>query len=171
MSEEELNRDVLRLISYFMIFLLGALLGSAFPSYSFQYQQGLKEQLYQLRVDLAPFQEIANQFHDGNRAALVEHHLKSDNQTFHAEGAAIQFMREHRTALATADTPLNEYPFSQAMFFVDNIDYEFARSTWQSYKPSILTTPEAFRFSVIVGAGLTLLSYLLWGSRLFTRRV
>jgi hypothetical protein len=163
---------MLRLISYFMIFVLGALLGSAFPSYSSQYQQRLTAQLNQVRVDLAPFQEIANEFHRGSLPDLIEHHLKSDDSTFHAEGLAIQMMLESEYDLEMAHVALNAPPLYQARFFLENIDYELARSTWQGYTPSIVTTPDALKFSMAVGVGLSLLSYLLWASiRFFARWV
>ena len=160
---------MLRLVSYFMIFVLGALLGSALPSYSLQYQQRLKAQLDQVRIDLTPFQDIADEFHGGSLTALIQHHLKSDDATFHAEGLAIRLMLENKNDLASANSALKESPAKQAKFFVENIDYEIARSTWRSYTPSIVTTPESFKFSVIVGAVLSLLSYILWRSiRSFT---
>ena len=160
---------MLRVISYFMLFVLGTLLGSALPSYSFQYQQRLRAQLDQVRIDLTPFQDIADEFHGGSLLALVQHHLKSDDPTFHAEGLAIRIMLENKNDLAAAAAALSESPAKQARFFVENIDYEIARSTWRSYTPSIVTTPESFKFSVIVGAVLSLLSYILWRSiRLFT---
>lgn len=161
-----------RWISYFVIFLLGAALGSTFPSYSSQYQLRLKAQLDQVRIDLTPFQEIANQYHGGRLTRLIEHHLQSDDPTFHAEGLAIRTMLENKDDLARANTALKGSALNQAKFFVENIDYELARSTWQSYTPSIVTSPEAFRFSITVGAGLSMLCYLLWGSvRWFTRRL
>ena len=163
---------MLRWISLLVIFVFGAVLGSAFPSYSSQYQQRLKAQLDQVRIDLAPFQEIANEFHGGSLTGLIEHHLKSDDPTFHAEGSAIQIMLENKNDLAKANATLSESPLGQAWFLIENIDLKLARSTWRSYTPSIVVTREAFRFSFIVGAGLSLLFYILWGSiRWFTKSV
>ena len=161
---EETCGAMLRWISYILIFTLGAVLGSVFPSYSSQYQQRLIAQLDQVRTDLAPFQEIADDFHAGSLTALINHHLNSDDPTFYAEGAAIQMMVINKSDLAKANAALNESPVKQAIFFMENIDYNLARSTWQSYTPSIVATPGAFKFSVAVGAALCLLSYFLLGS-------
>lgn len=163
---------MLRGISYFLIFILGAGLGSAFPSYSSQYQLRLKAQLDQVSIDLAPFQEIADEFHGGSLNGLIAHHLESDDPTFHAEGSAIQLMLDSKSEFANANAALNQSPMSQARFFIENIDYDLARSTWQSYTPSIIATPAAFSFAITVGAVLCIFSYLLWGSiRWFSRYV
>lgn len=155
---------MLRWISYFLIFVIGAVLGNVFPSFSSQYQQRLKAQLDQVQIDLAPFQGIADEFHGGSLAALISHHLKSNDPTFHAEGSAIQLMLENKDDLAKANAALNESPLSQIQFLIENVDYELARSTWRSYTPSVITTPGAFSFSITFGAVLCLLTYLLWGS-------
>ena len=160
------------MLSYFIIFVLGTFLGGTFQSYSLLYQQRLKSQLDQVRIDLEPFQKIADEFHRGSLTALIEHHLRSADPTFHAEGGAIRVMLESKDELVTANAALGASPLYQAIYFVKNIDYETARSTWRVFTPSIATTPEALRFSLAVGAGLSLLAYMAWGFvRLASRRL
>jgi len=91
-----------RVLVYILVFLTGALAGSAFPSYSAQYQQRLYGQLDQVERDLAPFQAIADELHAGSMEALVAHHLRSRDPTFYAEGEALRKMVFSRDQLAQA---------------------------------------------------------------------
>lgn len=150
---------MLRLLVYILIFASGVLLGAAFPSYSLQYHQRMQSRLEQVLVDLEPFQNIADQFHDGSLDALIEHHLQSDDPTFYAEGHALRIMLNSRAELAAASSALNGSPLSQARYLAEQIDYETAAATWRNYEPGILLTGEAMKFSVFVGAILCLFAY------------
>ena len=100
---------MIRGIVYIVVFATGFLAGGLFPSFSAQYHQRLQAQYDQVTIDLAPFQKIADNYHDGSLDALVQHHLNSSDPTFHAEGEAIQLMLDSRIRLAEsknmADAP------------------------------------------------------------------
>jgi hypothetical protein len=149
-------------LSYILIFTLGTLLGSALPGYSLQYQQRLQSKLEQVRIDLEPFQDIANRFHEGSLTALIGHHLKSDDSTFYAEGLAIRRMAQSENELVSANAALNGSPLSRAIYFIEEADYETAKGTWKDYRPSILLTADSMKFSLAVGIALCLLSYTFW---------
>ncbi len=64
------------------------------PGFIAQYRQRLGGMLDQARIDLAPWQAIADQNHHGDLDELVRYHLASSDPTFHAEGGAIALVRD-----------------------------------------------------------------------------
>ncbi|MDH3637475.1 MAG: DUF2937 family protein [Gammaproteobacteria bacterium] len=153
---------MIRFVVYSVVFGLGVLIGGGFPGYTIQYQQRLYAQFDQVTTDLKPFREIADRYHDGSLQALVNHHLKSRDPTFHDEGIAIQAMLLNQERLAQATSALASSPLEQVYYLYNNIDYDLAKTTWEAYTPMVVTTPEALTFAVSVGLILCAATFLLW---------
>ena len=64
--------------------------GGLVPGFIAQYRQRLGGRLDQARLDLEPWQRIADQFYHGDLDKLIQYHLNSKDATFHAEGSVIQ---------------------------------------------------------------------------------
>src|SRR6516162_7556299 len=69
--------------------------GGLVPGFIAQYRQRLGGRLDQARLDLEPWQKIADQFYHGDINGLIQYHQSSADPTFHAEGDVI------RTLVAT----------------------------------------------------------------------
>src|SRR2546429_5287586 len=64
--------------------------GGLVPGFIAQYRQRLGGRLDQARLDLEPWQRLADQFHHGDIRTLIQYHLDSGDAKFHAEGAVIR---------------------------------------------------------------------------------
>jgi hypothetical protein len=118
--------------------------------------------LDQVLQDLAPFQDIANQFHHGNLHELIRHHLASPDSTFHDEGAAIQAMVNSAEQLRRALEALNTDLFHQLLYLLSKIDLLIARSTWEVFSPSFNLTAESIVFALTVGVMIWLAFFAVW---------
>src|SRR5579864_4668313 len=79
--------------------------GGLVPGFISQYRQRLGGRLDQARLDLAPWQKLADQYQHGDLGALIGYHLKSADPTFRAEGAVIESLAasvEHLQAAVAA---------------------------------------------------------------------
>ena len=72
------------------VLLVCAVVGGGFVrGFIAQYRQRLGGRLDQARLDLEPWQKLADQFYHGDIAQLIRYHLDSRDPTFHSEGALI----------------------------------------------------------------------------------
>ncbi|MGI9290827.1 MAG: DUF2937 family protein [Gammaproteobacteria bacterium] len=149
-------------IIYIIVFVAGFAAGGLFPSFSSQYHQRLQAQYEQVNMDLAPFEKIADKYHNGDMNALVQHHLNSTDPTFFAEGEAIQMMLDSQARLAAsqmaADAPYHE----QLTYFYTQVDENIARATLESFTPGMITTRDALTFSLGIAGLCILILWLLW---------
>jgi hypothetical protein len=146
-----------------LIVLVAAIVAAGcIPSFIAQYRQRVGGRLDQVLQDLAPFQDIANQFHHGNLHELIRHHLASPDSTFHDEGAAIQAMVNSAEQLRRALEALNTDLFHQLLYLLSKIDLLIARSTWEVFSPSFNLTAESIVFALTVGVMIWLAFFAVW---------
>ena len=73
------------------LFLVCAVVaGGLVPGFIAQYRQRLGGRLDQARLDLEPWQRLAQQYYQGDIEQLIRYHLDSSDPKFHAEGAIIR---------------------------------------------------------------------------------
>ena len=144
-----------------IVLIAGVLAGGTAPSFVAQYRQRIGGRLDQARIDLAPFQDIANLFHHGSLDALIEHHLRSSDPTFHREGEAIKALMDSVLHLETEFNGLTGSLAHQAWFLVRNYDPSTLSATWEIYEPAFTFSVEGFVFAGFVGVAL-------WGAFLAT---
>lgn len=154
--------DFVRGILDRIILVAGIVAAGCIPSFIAQYRQRVGGRLDQVIQDLAPFQEIANQFHHGSLQELIRHHLSSPDPTFHSEGAAIQAMVNSAAQLRQALEALNTDLFHQLVYLLTKIDPVIARSTWDIFSPSFNLTAESVVFALIVGILIWLVFFAVW---------
>ena len=133
------------------------------PGFMSQYQQQIGGRLEQVRLDLAPFQRIANREHGGSLDALVRHHLASDDATFFAEGRALQAMLDSEQRLAQAFAGLDTALTGQLGYLLRHPDQAALRATWELYDPTLSVTPGGLTFAAVAGGGVWLLLYFVIG--------
>jgi hypothetical protein len=137
-----------------VVLIAGVLAGGIAPSFVAQYRQRVGGRLDQARIDLAPFQEIANRFHQGSLDALVQHHLRSVDQTFHREGEAIKALMDSVLHLQVVVDGLHGSLAHQAWFLLRNYDPNTLRATWDIYQPAFSFSIDALVFAGLVGIAL-----------------
>ena len=152
---------MLRSLIYVVIFVAGTFAGGAFPAYFMQYQHRVNSQFDQVTMDLATFQLIADDYHEGSLDALVRHHLASADPTFHDEGLAIRAMVRAQQTLVETRTSFDEPVYRQAWYLFANADTELARTTWRAYTPALVTTTDAVIFALSVGLALSLACFIV----------
>jgi len=152
----------MRGLIYGCVFLGGALLGNLVPGYINLHEQRVQARLQQVSIDLAPFQEIADRYHDGSMATLVQYHLASTDPTFHDEGVAIGSMLENRMELRDALEALDGSLLDSTIYLVRTADTDLARQTRSAYRPSLLLTRDSALISIVSGAALAAAIWAIW---------
>lgn len=151
-----------------VILVGGILAGGTVPGFIAQFRQRLGGRLDQVLKDLQPFQEIANQMHDGSLEALVRYHLKSTDPTFRQEGEAISAMQYAAQTLGDAVQILQGPLPQQIRYLATRADRDMLRATWDAFTPVFSFTPESLLLAGGVGLSLWL---LFMGVAMLIRRV
>jgi hypothetical protein len=115
-----------------------------------------------VRSDLAPFQAIADHNFGGSLSKLIEHHIASQDATFHQEGVAVQAMVDAAARLQEAAQALNTDLIHQCLYLVSHSDYDLARSTWSVYQPGFTLTLQGAVFALALGLMVWLLFLGIW---------
>ncbi|MGA9665554.1 MAG: DUF2937 family protein [Gallionella sp.] len=145
-----------------IVLVAGIVAAGCVPSFIAQYRQRVGGRLDQVLQDIAPFQQIANQFHHGSLEELIQYHLASPDSTFHNEGAALLAMVNSAEQLRRALEALNTDLFHQCVYLLTRIDPGIARATWEAFSPSFNLTMESVVFALIVGGIVWLAFFAVW---------
>lgn len=158
------------------LFLIGAVVaGGLVPGFIAQYRQRLGGRLDQARLDLEPWQRIADRFHGGDIEKLIQHHLNSIDPTFHSEGAVIRALVGTVQQLQSAVDALHSSLFHQVGYLALHADPALARATFDDWVPAFSLSAEGLLFALLFAIAVWLLFQSLWwvlalaGSRLFGR--
>src|SRR5215469_17485614 len=92
--------------------------GGLVPGYIAQYRQRLGGRLEQAQHDLAAWQQLAEQYYQGDIERLIRYHLESTDPKFHAEGAVIRSLVETVQHLQNAVDALQGNLFHQTEYLV-----------------------------------------------------
>ena len=145
-----------------IILVVGVVAAGCVPSFIAQYRQRVGGRLDQVLQDIAPFQQIADQFHHGSLKELIQHHLASIDPTFHDEGAALQAMVDSAEKLRLALQALNTDLYHQLVYLLTKPDPQIARATWEIFSPSFNLTAESVIFALLVGVAIWLVFLGVW---------
>ena len=145
-----------------VVLIVGVVAGGMVPSYLAQYRQRVGGALGQALQDLAPFQQIADRFHDGSLAKLIQHHLASTDPTFHAEGAAIQAIADSVASLRSALAALDTDVFHQLLYLLRQADPAMAQATWDAFRPSFGITADSLLMAGAFGLSIWLVFLCMW---------
>lgn len=145
-----------------LLLVAAVIAGGTLPSFVAQYRQRLGGALDQARLDLAPFQQIADRQFDGSLPALVEHHLRSGDAAFHAEGQAVEAMIRNVDTLNASVQALNTDLFHQLAWLATHADPALARATWDAFVPAFSLTVDALLVAGACGLAVWLAFQLGW---------
>jgi len=150
--------------------------GGLFPGFIAQYRQRVGGRLDQARLDLAPWQKIADQYFQGDLGKLIQYHLASKDPTFHSEGGAIQALVASVQHLQSEAAALHGSLFQQAAYLSLHADPDIARATLSDWVPTFGLSAEGIVFALVFAACVWLLFQASWsltvagGRRLTGRR-
>ena len=145
------------------ILLIAAVIGGGLvPGFIAQYRQRLGGRLDQATLDLAPWQQLADQQHHGSLAELIRYHLASRDATFHAEGAIIQNLLTTVQRLQAAVDALHTTLLRQIAYLATHLDPELTRATFHDWVPTFALSLEGLLFAVLFALVLWLLFHALW---------
>ncbi len=145
-----------------LVLLGGVLAGGCVPGFITQYQQRVGGRLDQVKIDLAPFEEVARRFHGGDLHTLVAHHLASPDQSFHAEGQAVQGMMDSLARLQAMMSGLAGSVWHQMGYLLRHFDREIGGATWQSYVPAFNLDPASLMVAAAIGVACWLIFIAIW---------
>ena len=136
--------------------------GGLVPGFVAQYRQRLGGRLDQARLDLEPWQKLADQYHHGVLAQLVRYHLDSTDATFHSEGAVIQSLIDSVQRLEAAAAGLSASLWHQLAYLAGHADPELLRATWGDWVPTFALSPDGIVFALVFAVLLWLAFLALW---------
>jgi phage tail tape-measure protein len=145
-----------------LVLVAGVLAGGCVPGFIAQYRQRVGGRLDQVTQDLLPFQEIARRYHDGDIQVLVKHHLASTDQSFQAEGNAIQGMLDSLASLRAMMDGLQGPVLRQIGYLVGHFDRGIGAATWHSYVPSFNLDPQGLVVAGVIGVACWLIFAAVW---------
>jgi hypothetical protein len=145
-----------------VVLVLGTVAGGCVPGFIVQYRQRVGGRLDQVVEDLAPFRVIAERFHGGSIEALINHHLASIDQTFHAEGAAIQGMVDAELRLRGMLEALQGAVWQQLQYLLTHPDGDLLQATWSAHVPAFTLDAQGMLMALVIGVMLWLLFLLFW---------
>lgn len=159
-----------------LLLICGVVAGGLVPGFIAQYRQRLGGRLDQARLDLAPWQKIADQFFGGDLHRLVQFHLASAVPAFHAEGAAIRDLALNVRRLQSEVAALQGSLYHQVLYLALHPDPELLHATLSAWVPTFGLSSEALLFAAVFAVVMWLLFQGLWsataaGGRGIARRV
>jgi hypothetical protein len=154
-----------------LLLIAAIVTGGLIPGFIAQYRQRLGGRLDQAKLDLAPWQHLADQQHHGHLAELIQYHLASRDPSFHAEGAIIQSLMQTVQRLQAAVDALHATLFRQIAYLTTHTDPDLARATFHDWVPTFALSLEGLLFAALFALGVWLHFFALWQlAALLTRR-
>jgi hypothetical protein len=147
-----------------LLLVAAVIAGGLVPGFIAQYRQRLGGRLEQAELDLAPWQKLADQFHHGDLAQLIQHNLASADATFQAEGHVIQQLVASVHALQAQVAALHTNLFGQAAYLIVHADPGLLRGTWRDFLPTFALSGEGLLFAALFALALWLLFQGLWAA-------
>jgi hypothetical protein len=145
-----------------LLLVCAVVVGGLVPGFIAQYRQRLGGRLDQARLDLAPWQRLAEQFHQGDIGRLIQYHLDSNDPKFHAEGAVIRSLVATVQQLQSAVDALHGNLFQQAAYLALHADAGLARATLADWVPTFAFSGEGMLFALLIALGVWLLFQGVW---------
>ncbi|HEY1890059.1 MAG TPA: DUF2937 family protein [Steroidobacteraceae bacterium] len=159
-----------------VLLVFAVVAGGLVPGFISQYRQRLGGMLDQARLDLGPWQRIADQYFHGNLGQLIQYHLASKDPTFHAEGAAIGSLVASVQHLQIEVAALHGNVFQQATYLALHGDRAIAHATLGDWVPTFGLSIAGISFALLFALCLWLLFQIVWsvsavGGRGLARRL
>jgi hypothetical protein len=136
--------------------------GGLIPGFIAQYRQRLGGRLDQARLDLAPWQKLADQFYHGDIDQLIQYHLSSTDPTFHSEGGIIQGLVASVHQLQSAADALHTSLAQQITYLALHADPALTRATFSDWVPTFALSAEGLVFAAAFALVVWLIFHAAW---------
>jgi hypothetical protein len=153
-----------------LLLICAVVAGGLVPGFISQYRQRLGGRLDQARLDLAPWQKIADQYFHGDLAQLIQYHLASKDPTFHAEGGAISSLVASVQHLQIEVAALHGNLFQQAAYLALHADPAIARATLGDWVPTFGLSADGILFALLFALALWVAFQVIWSLTAFGGR-
>jgi hypothetical protein len=145
-----------------LLLVAAVVTGGLVPGFIAQYRQRLGGRLDQARLDLEPWQRIADQSYQGDVGRLIQYHLGSSDPTFHSEGSVIQALVTSVQQLQATVEALQGSLLHQVTYLVLHADVDLARGTLKDWVPTFALSAEGLAFAALFGVAVWLLFQASW---------
>jgi len=145
-----------------LLLICAVVAGGLVPGFIAQYRQRLGGRLDQARLDLEPWQRLAEQYYQGDLEQLIRYHLESSDPKFHAEGAIIRSLQLTVQQLQSAVEALRGSLFHQAGYLALHADPGLARATLHDWVPTFALSAEGIVFALAFAVLVWLAFQGLW---------
>jgi hypothetical protein len=145
-----------------LLLVCAVVAGGLVPGFIAQYRQRLGGRLDQARLDLEPWQRLAEQYYQGDLERLIRYHLESSDPTFHAEGAIIRSLLATVQQLQAALDAMQGSLFRQAAYLALHADPALARATLRDWVPTFALSAEGIVFALVFAVVVWLAFLALW---------
>jgi hypothetical protein len=145
-----------------LLLVCAVVVGGLVPGFIAQYRQRLGGRLDQARLDLAPWQRLANQYYQGDIERLIRYHLESGDPKFHDEGGIIRTLVTTVQQLQSAADALHGSLFHQAAYLTVHGDPGIAAATLHDWVPTFALSGEGIVFALTFALLVWLLFHAVW---------
>lgn len=145
-----------------LLLICAVIAGGLIPGFISQYRQRLGGMFDQARIDLAPWQKIADQYYHGDLAQLIQYHLASKDPTFHSEGGAISALLASVQHLQSEVAALHGNLFQQAAYLALHADPAIARATLGDWVPTFGLSTDGILFALLFALALWVAFQAIW---------
>ncbi|MGN6452105.1 MAG: DUF2937 family protein [Steroidobacteraceae bacterium] len=145
-----------------LLLLCAVVAGGLVPGFIAQYRQRLGGRLDQARLDLTPWQRLAEQYYHGDLQQLIRYHLESSDPKFHAEGAIIRSLLLTVQQLQSAADALQGSLFHQAAYLALHADPGLVTATLRDWVPTFALSAEGILFALAFAVLVWLAFQGLW---------
>ena len=145
-----------------LLLVISVVAGGLVPGFIAQYRQRLGGRLDQARLDLEPWQKLADQFYHGDIDKLIQYHLSSPDPTFHSEGGVIRGLVASVHQLQSAVDALHTSLVQQVAYLAVHADPSVTRATFSDWVPTFALSGEGLLFAVAFALAVWLIFHALW---------
>jgi hypothetical protein len=145
-----------------LVLVIAVVAGGLVPGFIAQYRQRLGGRLDQARLDLEPWQRLADQFYHGDIDKLIQYHLSSTDATFHSEGGVIRGLVASVHQLQTAADALHTSLIQQVGYLALHADPSITRATFSDWVPTFALSSEGLVFAVAFALVVWLIFHAVW---------
>jgi|SRR5579862_7614058 len=145
-----------------LLLIIAVVAGGLVPGFIAQYRQRLGGRLDQARLDLDPWQKIADQFYQGDLQKLIDYHMSSQDPTFHAEGGVIQALIASVQRLQAAAEALHGSLLQQLRYLLSHADASLVHATFADWVPTFSLSPEGIAVALVFALLVWLVFHALW---------
>jgi Protein of unknown function (DUF2937) len=145
-----------------VLLVCAAVAGGLIPGFIAQYRQRLGGRLDQAKLDLEPWQRLADRCCQGDLDKLIQYHLSSPDPTFHSEGAIIRTLIATVQQLQSAVEALQGSLYHQLAYLALHADPSLLHATFAAWVPAFALSGEGLVFALVFASVVWLAFQGLW---------